>query len=151
MHIIDEKITSRWINYVTQSAAAGLSIFVLALFTPRINLVLVAAAGATAFTVFAIPHHVTAKPRNVIGGQTLGALSGVVCSTIYIEPVSGGIAVGLATLLMVSFDAEHPPGAGAALGLALGASFERAAFIISAAIILSLIKAGLSEHLVDLT
>lgn len=164
MQIVDEKIRERWKNYLWQSTAAGLSIIlILAFFTPIEDLtaVIVAAAGATAFTVFCIPNHVTATPRNVIGGQAIGTATGLLCSFIPMVPLQGGIAVGIAAGLMVILDAEHPPAAGTALGLAIGPTpvlglevgptIERALFILSAAVIFSLIRRALIDELEDLT
>lgn len=151
MSVVDEKVEKRWKNYLWQSAAAGISIFVLTLFMPRINLVLVASAGATAFTVFAIPHHLTARTRNVIGGQTIGTLTGLSCSMLPYDPLKGGMAVGIGTLIMVSLNTEHPPAAGTALGLTIAPAPDRTAFILAAAVILALIRLSLSDYLRDLT
>jgi len=69
LQIIDKKIEEKWENYLWQSAAGGISIAtILVLFTSAVSLVVKAAVGSTAFTVFALPHHLTARKRNVIGG-----------------------------------------------------------------------------------
>lgn len=152
MEIIDEKFREKWKNYIWQSLAAGISIaLILILFTSAIDLVIIAAVGASAFTVFAIPKHVTAQTKNVIGGQAIGAAVGLICSLLPLISLQGGLAVFLATLLMVTLDTEHPPAAGTALGLAINPSSKGAIFVLSAVIILSLIKMGLSDQLQDLT
>jgi len=135
---------------VWQSAAAGLTLFfILFVFSRVIELVIVAAAGATTFTVFALPHHGTAQPRNVIGGHVIGIAVGFACSFLPLIP-SGSLAVGLSTLLMVPMDAEHPPAAGTALGLVVFPSLGGAAFILAAAIGLSLARLGLASRMRDL-
>lgn len=151
MYILDKKIREKWKNYLWQSAAAGFSLaLILLVFTPIVNLVIVAAAGATCFTVFAIPNHVTAQTRNIVGGQGLGIVAGLACSLLPHLALQGGLAVGLATLAMVMLNAEHPPAAGTALGLAIQPTPERAIFIISAAVIFALVRLGLSDYLEDL-
>lgn len=152
MQIVDEKFKEKWKNYIWQSLAAGTSIaLVMILFISAIDLVIIAAVGASAFTVFAIPKHVTAQMKNVIGGQALGAAMGLVCSLLPLVSLQGGLAVFLATLLMVTLNTEHPPAAGTALGLAVNPSSKGAIFVLAAVIILSLIKMSLSEQLQDLT
>lgn len=152
LKILDEKVEERWKNYVWQSVVAGISIAViLTFFVSVVDLVIVAAVGATSFTVFAIPYHKTARPRNVIGGQAIGVLVGLVFSYVPLVVLQGALAVTFVTLFMVTLDCEHPPAAGTALGLAVSPSFEGGIFVLSAVVVLSGIRLGLSEHLVDLT
>ncbi|KXA93082.1 hypothetical protein AKJ64_01460 [candidate division MSBL1 archaeon SCGC-AAA259E17] len=150
MEIIDEKVRKKWKNYLWQSAIAGLSIAViLVFFASIVGLVIVAAVGATSFTVFTIPNHKTARARSVFGGQAIGAIVGLICSTFFLDPIRGGVS--LAALLMVTLNAEHPPAAGTALGLSIDPSPEGALFVLAASGILSLTGFLLSEYLKDLT
>ncbi|KXB00056.1 hypothetical protein AKJ41_04465 [candidate division MSBL1 archaeon SCGC-AAA259O05] len=152
MEIIDEKVRKKWKNYLWQSAIAGLSIAViLVFFASIVGLVIVAAVGATSFTVFTIPNHKTARARSVFGGQAIGAIVGLICSTFFLDPIRGGAGVSLAALLMVTLNAEHPPAAGTALGLSIDPSLEGALFVPAASGILSLTGFLLSEYLKDLT
>lgn len=152
MEIIDEKVRKKWKNYLWQSAIAGLSIAViLVFFASIVGLVIVAAVGATSFTVFTIPNHKTARTRSVFGGQAIGAIVGLICSAFFLDPIRGGAGVALAALLMVTLNAEHPPAAGTALGLSIDPSPEGALFVLAASGILSLTGFLLSEYLKDLT
>ncbi len=150
MRFVSRSFKEKWQNYLWQSAGAGLSILLLITFTQMVGLVLIAAAGSTAFTVFGLPHNRTARTRNIIGGNAIAALIGASCS--YLGPlwVAGGVAVGIASFLMVLVDAEHPPAAGAALGLALSASFPELAFVIVSALTFAVIRIVLLPHLKDL-
>lgn len=89
--------------------------------------------------------------RNVIGGQTIGAGVGLVCSYLPFLSLQGGVAIALASFLMVTLDSEHPPAAGTALGLAIMASWEGAVFVLLASIALSSIRWALLDELEDLT
>lgn len=152
LEVIKEKIREKWKNYLWQSSIAGLSIaLILGLFASMVGLVIVAAVGATSFTVLTIPNHSTARPKNVICGQTIGAIVGLACSTLVLDPIRGGSAVALGTLLMVTINAEHPPAAGTALGLAIKPSPEGAIFVLAASSVLSIMKLALSKYLKDLT
>ncbi len=151
MDILSKNFEEKWENYVWQSAGAGISILILLIvFTDIIGLVLVAAAGSTAFTVFAIPHNRTAQTRNIVGGHLICAAIGVASS--YFGPiwVAGAVAVSLSSFLMVLVDAEHPPAAGSALGLAASTSFPEPAFILATAFVFSLIRYFLEPWLKDL-
>ncbi len=151
MNILSKNFEEKWENYVWQSAAAGISILILLLvFTDIIELVLVAAAGSTAFTVFAIPHNRTAKTRNIVGGHLICTVIGVASS--YFTPIwiAGGVAVSLSSFLMVLVDAEHPPAAGSALGLAASPTFPETAFILATAFVFPLIRYSLEPWLKDL-
>ncbi len=150
MKIVSENFNDKWKNYVWQSAGAGLSILLLITFTSMVGLVLIAAAGSTAFTVFGLPHNRTAKTRNIIGGNVISAVVGFGCS--YLAPLwfAGGVAVGLASFLMVLVDAEHPPAAGAALGLTISATLPQVTFIVVSALSFSLIRYFLLPYLKDL-
>lgn len=152
MEIIDEKIREKWKNYIWQSLIAGFSIaMILGFFASVVGLVIVGAVGATSFTVFTIPDHKTARTRNVLGGQAIGAIVGLFCSTLIIDPVRGGSGVALAAFLMVTLDAEHPPAAGTALGLSIDPSPEGVIFVLAASGILSFTRFVLSKYLKDLT
>ncbi|MBS3788283.1 HPP family protein [Candidatus Bipolaricaulota bacterium] len=150
MKFFSKSFKEKWGNYLWQSAGAGLSILLLITFTRMVGLVLIAAAGSTAFTVFGLPHNRTARTRNIIGGNLIAAFVGLACS--YLGPlwVAGGVAVGSASFLMVLVDAEHPPAAGAALGLAISPSFPEVAFVVVSALTFALIRIALLPYLKDL-
>jgi len=128
MRILDSKIRQNFLHYLLQSLMAGISIgMILYLYGVVKHGILVAALGSTAFIVFAMPGYITAQPRRVIGGHTVGIIGGLI--GWYISSTTGKgngsliigciLAVFLATFIMVVTNTEHPPAAGTALGLAI--------------------------------
>ena len=94
--------------------------------------VLIASLGASSFIAFAAPHMHAAKPRYMLGGYVVGTLVGcslgvaaawlanhVSVDAHTIQILCGAVATGLAFLLMVITDTEHPPAAALALGYVL--------------------------------
>jgi CBS-domain-containing membrane protein len=142
---ITNEFREHWINYVLQSLLAAVTIAIVIVFLNLENAVVVASIGATAFIVFAMPRSITAKPRNVIGGQMAGLVSGSLCAMIphayfYQEVLIYSLAVGISIFIMVVVDVEHPPASGTALGVAVtGFSWKVALALITAVIILSLV------------
>lgn len=77
---------------------------------------IIAPLGASAVLVFAVPSSPLAQPWRVIGGNTISSLIGVATFQALPEAVyAGGLAVGLAILIMSAFRCLHPPGGAAAL------------------------------------
>lgn len=151
MRLLDEKLRENWKNYLWQSGIATLTIFlILYVFTELTNVVIVAAIGATTFTVFAIPKHYTAKARNVVGGHVIGTCMGILFSHLDSLVVGGSLAVGATMLLMVITNTEHPPAAGTALGLIVLPSLAGVSFILGSAVGLSLIRWAMNPWLEDL-
>ena len=140
-----EELRLHWKNYVLQSLLATLVMVVVFMFLSLENVVVVASIGSTAFVIFALPKSITAAPRNVIGGNLVGLLTGSICSLIpqpiyVVTLVAYALAVGLSIFIMVVTDTEHPPASGLALGVAItGFSWSVGVAVISAVILLSLI------------
>lgn len=66
--------------------------------------------GASCLLVFAYPTSPFAQPRNVIGGHFVASLTGLmIMSLMGISPVSMGVAVATAILLMLMLKVPHPP------------------------------------------
>src|SRR3989344_1664855 len=83
---------------------------------------MVASLGASAVLVFGMPSSPLAQPWPVLGGSTLSALVGAVCSAFIPDPaLAGAVAVGLAIALMVPLRCLHPPGGAMALYVVLTA------------------------------
>lgn len=109
-----------------------------------------------------MPGYITAQPRRVIGGHTVGIIGGLVGWYISTGVKGNGssvvgciLSVFLATFIMVISNTEHPPAAGTALGLAgIDWSDINNAHIIpltiGATILMSLIKRILKPWLRDL-
>ena len=65
--------------------------------------------------------------------------------------VAGAIGVGVAILFMAITNTEHPPAAGTTLGLILvGANIDAVLFILSAIVILSVIRLALASRMTNL-
>ncbi|MFO7822186.1 MAG: HPP family protein [Lentisphaeria bacterium] len=139
-------------KFVLAAAAITAVLAVLSFEHPFI----IGSLGSTAFTVFAMPNNITARPRNVLGGHLTGLFCGLLLSFI---PISGTIAgalvlapaVGLAMFLMVVFDFEHPPAAGTAMGAAMaGYSVDVMITVIAGSIVLCLLHTLLQKRIRDL-
>ncbi|MFW6237805.1 MAG: HPP family protein [Halanaerobiales bacterium] len=144
MYIISKNFKKHWQNYLWQSVAVGITTGVfLYIFANIIGLIILAGVGSTFFTIFALPNNRTANTRNIIGSYIITILVGISCFYIFSPMISGGMAVGLSTLLMVVTDTEHPPAAGIALGLAMAAGSN----VIVRGSIMALISAFVASFL----
>ncbi len=152
-----------WKHYIIQSFLAALALFgalwlvrLAASELMRESAVIVGSIGSTAFIVFILPSAPTARPLNVVGGQTVGVLCGALGSVAATAAPSVEIgcysaAVALSILVMAVTDTEHPPAAGTALGVAvLGASWPIALVAVGGAVLLSICHRLLRPWLRDL-
>lgn len=121
VRIFDRKLKQETIkHYVGQSFLAAFVLY-LGLNLPLLGeeVVLVAAAGSTAFIVFAMPSSKAANPRRVIGSHSISGVIGLAFHTTYptILPfeIAVSLALGVAILAMVSLWLEHPPAGGTVL------------------------------------
>lgn len=82
--------------------------------------------GATAVLVYGVPDSPLAQPRNVIGGNCIGAFVSVVLVQLFgAEPWVMGLAVATSIKLMKLTRTLHPPGGAVALvGVMGGASWN---------------------------
>lgn len=80
--------------------------------------------GATAVLIFGVPDSPLAQPRNVIGGNCIGALVAVVLVSWFgTEPWVMALAVATTIKIMQLTHAVHPPGGAVALiGVMSGAT-----------------------------
>jgi CBS-domain-containing membrane protein len=147
---------SHWKNYVLQSLGATVAMFLVLLVLSLQQAVITASIGATAFIVFAMPNSVTARPWNVVGGHVVGLISGACWSLVphsstLMAAVIYACAVGLTFFVMVVINAEHPPAAGTALGVAIGGcSWPIALAIVTSVALLALLHKLLRPYLRDL-
>ena len=145
-----------WKKYVFQSFLATLTVLLLILILKMEHIVVIASIGSTAFIVFALPKSITARPKNVIGGQIIGLLSGSICALIphssFISSIIVySVAVGLSIFLMITTNTAHPPASGTALGIAItGFSINIALSLIISVTILSFVHHFLKPFLEDL-
>jgi len=149
---IKSKFKQLWKYYILQSLLATVVLCIIVLVLGRYKLVVISAMGATTFIVFAMPRSVSAQTRNVIGGHLVGLASGTVfCLAALPFFVEYPLAVGLAILLMVALDVEHPPAAGTALAVVINeVSLDVFVTIMLSALILSQCRYYLRGYLKDL-
>jgi len=166
VYLIDKSFKKAPKSYVRQSLLAALVVAIILLFFRMLGgFVIIAALGASTFIVFAMPDSITAEPRRLIGGHTVGLLSGALCYFIFLSGrftqlatnpevifiLAGALSVGLSIFLMTITDTEHPPAATTALGIiANGWSYKVALFVILSALCLALARKLLRPHLKDL-
>ena len=121
--------------------------------------------ASSAFTIFVIPESVAATPRKVIGGHLVAGLIGAGVSYIlqipgleiyasetrYIVDIAAALSVGIGIFFMVVTNTEHPPAAGTSLGLVIyGFDWTSVVFIISSAVLLSLVRIVLRPRMINL-
>jgi CBS-domain-containing membrane protein len=94
-----------------------IAIVLLAYLSVYTNYPLIAAPfGATAVLVYGVPDSPLAQPRNVIGGNCLGALVSILLVQYFgTEPWVMGLAVATTIKLMKLTRTLHPPGGAVAL------------------------------------
>jgi CBS-domain-containing membrane protein len=149
---IGGKLKRLWKYYLLQSLLATLILFVLVFLLGKEKIVLISAMGATTFILFAMPTTVSAKTRNVIGGHLIGLGSGAIFYFLALPYfIEYPFAVGIAILLMVALDVEHPPAAGTALAVVIN-EVSREAFItvMLSTLVLSQCRYYLKNYLKDL-
>ena len=82
---------------------------------------LLAAVGASAVLIFALPSSPLAQPWSVFGGYVVSATVGVVCARwIPVGPLAAGVAVGGAIAAMISLRCLHAPAGAVALFAVIG-------------------------------
>jgi CBS-domain-containing membrane protein len=166
VYLIDKSFKKAPRSYIRQSLLAALVVAIILLFFRMLGgFVIIAALGASTFIVFAMPDSITAEPRRLIGGHTVGLLSGAFSYFIFLSGhldrlitnpealliAAGALSVGLSIFLMAITNTEHPPAATTALGIiANGWSYKVAIFVLLSALCLALARRLLRLHLKDL-
>ncbi|MCF7833647.1 MAG: HPP family protein [Candidatus Marinimicrobia bacterium] len=166
MNLFDVKIAESLKEYIFQSALATISIFLVLVFLDILeHTALIVTLGASVFIIFVMPKSYISRPKQVLGGYSVGMICGIICfllmrvlsrnvgavpDNIFIIGF-GALAVGVAIFLMAVINLEHPPAVGIALGLVLSQwNYRTIIFIIFALIILLVIKRVLQPILIDL-
>lgn len=149
---IKSKFKKIWKYYILQSLLATSVLCIIVLVLGRYKLVTISAMGATAFIVFAMPKSACAKTKNVIGGHLIGLACGAVFYfTTLPYFLEYSLAVGIAILIMVALDVEHPPAAGTALAVVINeVSLDAFITIMLSAVLLSQCRYYLRAYLKDL-
>lgn len=137
------------------------------------NLIWAIGAGAlssSCYIVFVTPKSVTAEPRRIIGGYIVGIMCGLVVHIILVSLrqhwmaqsnqthindhifwASAAITVGLAMILMIILNAEHPPAVGVSLVLVLDIQhYDIIVLILAAAFVLAILKGLLNPWMINL-
>jgi len=91
---------------------------------PIDNLPLLAAPlGASAVLLFGVPASPLAQPWAIIGGNLIGAVTGVSCAYLIAMPLlAAAVAVAVTVMLMFSCRCVHPPSGAVAITAVLGGS-----------------------------
>jgi CBS-domain-containing membrane protein len=156
MRLFDPQLKTHFPSYLLQSLiAVAVLLIILTVLEVEAHLAIVASMGASTFVIFAMPKTTQAQPRYVIGGHTVGLLSGSICYLPFLWPSSfmgslrveflyvfgGAIAVGIAIFLMSITNTEHAPAAGTALGIIVhGFNWQVVVFVLSCSVALSLAR-----------
>jgi CBS-domain-containing membrane protein len=166
MRLFDKKFRKNVHRYAFQCILATLTILAVLFFLDVLTeAAIIAALGASAFVVFAIPNSYSSDSRRLIGGYIVGIIVGIFCYFISITIPSnnfftntemslivfGAIAVGISIFIMTVTNTEHPPAAGIALGLVINPwTWLTIVFILCAVIWLSGVRKILKPYLMDL-
>lgn len=166
MYLIDKKLKHNVRRYIFQCALAAIAIlFILIILDVFCHSAIIATLGATVFIVFTMPIARPSHPRQLIGGYIVGIVVGLlfyyISNSILVKSlfgyngisyiVFGSLAVGTAIFLMTITDTEHPPAAGIPIALIFNKwDYLTIIFILSAVIILFIIKSLFRPILVDL-
>ena len=166
MRFLDARFRERKGRYLFQCTLAtiAVSVVLLTLNTVR-QTAIIASLGASSFIAFTMPHARLSKARFLVGGYLVGTAAGCLCWHIYtrafwgllqvppasVQVMAGALAVGLAILLMVVTNVEHPPAAGLALAFVLNEWDGRTIVVVLVGITsLVVLKTLLEPVLVDL-
>ena len=165
-HLLDQNLKARAPNYLFQCGLATASLIVILLVEDAVfRAAIVVAVASTAFIIFVVPNSIAASPRRVVGGHVVAVAVGSIFSSVlmipalesaavdrqYIVDVMAALSVGVAILVMVSTDTEHPPAAGTALGLVIyGSTWSAVVFILSGAVILTIVRFALRSKIINL-
>jgi CBS-domain-containing membrane protein len=167
--VLDEEFRAHRTRYILQCGPAACVVFIVLFVLDAVSqTTIIASLGASSFIAFAMPRSRISQPRFLIGGYLVGTVVGCVCSYLpslpllmqlplvsaWLNEVSGAAAVGLAILLMVVTNTEHPPAAGLALGFVLNAwdygTVVVVVVVVVGIVLLSILKKLLEQVLVDL-
>jgi len=149
--------------YIFQALAAGLSLIAILLAEDALtNGAIVAAIASTVAIVFFVPRSVVSSPFRIIGGHISAIVAGLctvgimlllpesVASNQMVIHTLQGASLALVILFMTITNTEHAPAAGTALGLSTSMPRDSVVFIVSAAVIIALVRVVLYRRLHNL-
>ena len=154
-HLIDPVFFKKRSRYFFQSILASTALLIVLIIGDNFaqGAIIAGIAGTTALISFA-PHSYAANTRRVVGGHFLsvlvGSLSIFLLSLFSVDYnsaseliiyLNSSISIGILIILMGVLNCEHAPSADCLLGLTYrGVDVNSVAFIMSSAIVLSLIR-----------
>lgn len=163
--LFDANFRTHRAQYFKQTLMATLTMMVVLLLLDLVDqTVLIASLGASTFIVFSMPHTKRSEPRYLVGGYVVGTLAGCSLSLMATQLIGlsaadprivqiccAALALGLAFLIMVVTDTEHPPAAALALGFVLN-DWDLFALIVvmSGIVLITTIKELIKPRLLDL-
>ena len=161
-----EETVGRRINkhIVKQCAMIFVALCIILMLHGLLGGIIVASLGASSCILFLTPHKKASQTKNLIGGYSLAAISGIAFSMVHsalytiniseldvILIVVCAFAAAVTTLLMVMTRLVHPPSAALALGLAADPHCLRTAVAALAGIvILCVIRRLLGKYMRNL-
>jgi hypothetical protein len=160
---IDARFVHRPRIYLVQSLLAGLALIGILIAEDALtNGAVVAAVASSVAIVFFVPHSVASKPFRLVGGH-VSAIAAALCTVgvmmLLPDAVAGnqlvihtlqGASLALVILFMTVTNTEHAPAAGTALGLATSVPINSVVFILTSAVIISIVRIVLYRRLHNL-
>jgi len=166
LRLFDVKFKEHYKSFILQSVIAAVCIFLVKILAGSIsNITVVGSLGASTFIAFAMPRMNASRPRQLIGGYSIGSLCGLALNRALLwheaselqfldlppHALLGGVAVGLALFLMSVLNFAHPPAAALALTLVVESNaFAYAGVAMLSIVFVSLVKQLLQGYLMDL-
>lgn len=160
---VDAKFIHRPQTYLVQALlAAAVLIAILVAEDALTNGAIVAAVASSVAVVFFAPHSVASSPFRIVGGHLSGVVAGFctvgamlllpdsVAANQWAIHVLQGASLALVILFMTVTNTEHTPAAGTALGLSTSIPRDSVIFIISAAVIIALVRIVLYKRMHNL-
>lgn len=155
--IDEEFLLNKW-KYISQCLIVTLFFGIVLLFLDFVvKIAIVASLGATCFIIFTIPHKNASKTSYIVGGYSVGAVVGGICTLgahlVQSVPLGlwGAIAIGLSMFLMVILNFEHPPATAFALGLVTeGFDLRTITIVFMISFLLLLFRKVFRRWLIDL-
>ena len=162
--LFERKFMQHYPRYFSQCTLATLTILIVLLALDSVTqTVLISALGASTFIAFTMPLTRSSGPRYLVGGYIVGTVVGVSIALLGSGVVPGdlpagtekiilaALATGLAILIMVVTDTEHPPAAALAMGYVLNAWTPlTVAVVVSGIIFISTYKELIKKQMIDL-
>jgi len=166
MEIIDKAFIRTPKSYIIQSLLAVVTVAIILYFVEVLtHAAIVAALGASAFIVFAMPHSITARPRRLIGGHIVGIICGSLFYFLFftgplgeltangttLKVLAYALSVGLCIFMMTITNTEHTPAVSTALGIVAESwSYQIVLSVLLCAISLAIIRRLMHHRLKDL-